>query len=204
MQDKDGGETSVSVPGACLSPSHLRFLSEKRLRRRGRFPWAKARRVAEELLFVPYFYFRFVNPKYRNRFYLYGVLVDGIMGFSEFIRGSFELKQLPVSGDLLLGKTILKEEAEAKARKAVESFVLRRQSLWVKEIKVKLVEAGEVYYPYWVCYLETLKGIEILALNGITGSPAGSRVEDILRAGIARAESQKPDSNGPCWIGKQV
>jgi hypothetical protein len=194
MQDKEGGEASVSVPGACLSPSHLRSLSEKHLKRRGLFPWSKARRVSEELLFVPYFYFRFVNPKYRNRFYLYEVLVDGTLGFCEFIRGSLELKQLPVSGDLLLEKAISKEEAEAKARKAVESFVLRRQSLWVKEIKVELIEAGEVYYPYWVCYLETPKGIELLALNGITGAFADSRAENVLGAGIARAEWQRARS----------
>lgn len=191
MQDKDGGETSVSVPGACLSPSYLRVLSGERLKRRGMFPWSKARLVSEELLFVPYFFFRFLNPRYRNRSYLYDVLVDGILGLCEFIRGSFELKQLRVSGDLLLEKTILKEEAEAKARKAVESFVLRRQSLWVKEVKVELIETGEVYQPYWICYLETRKGIEILALNGITGTPAGPRPENILQAGIARAEWQE-------------
>jgi len=191
MQDKDGGETSVSVPGACLSPSYLRVLSGERLKRRGMFPWSKARLVSEELLFVPYFFFRFLNPRYRNRSYLYDVLVDGILGLCEFIRGSFELKQLRVSGDLLLKKTILKEEAEAKARKAVESFVLRRQSLWVKEVKVELIETGEVYQPYWICYLETRKGIEILALNGITGTPAGPRPENILQAGIARAEWQE-------------
>lgn len=155
------------------------------------FPWSKARLVSEELLFVPYFFFRFLNPRYRNRSYLYDVLVDGILGLCEFIRGSFELKQLRVSGDLLLEKTILKEEAEAKARKAVESFVLRRQSLWVKEVKVELIETGEVYQPYWICYLETRKGIEILALNGITGTPAGPRPENILQAGIARAEWQE-------------
>ena len=161
------------------------------MKRRGRFLRSKPRLVAEELLFAPYFYFRFLNPKYRDQFYRYDVLVDGILGFCEFIRGSFELKQVPVSGDLLLEKAILKEEAEAKARKAVEAFVLRRQSLWVKEIKVELVEGGEVYYPYWVCYLQTGKGIEILALNGITGARAGPRAENVLRAGIGRAEWKK-------------
>ncbi len=191
MQDKDRGETPVLILGACLSPSNLRALSEKRLKRRGRFLRSKPRLVAEELLFAPYFYFRFLNPKYRDQFYRYDVLVDGILGFCEFIRGSLELKQLPVSEGLLLEKTIPREEAEAKARKAVESFVLRRQSLWVKEIKVELVEGGEVYYPYWVCYLETGKGIEILALNGLTGTRAGARAEDVLRAGIARAEWKK-------------
>jgi len=191
MQAKDGGETPVTIPGACLSPSNLRALSDKRLKRRGRFLRSKPRLVAEELLFAPYFYFRFVNPKYRDQFYRYDVLVDGILGLCEFIRGSFELEQLPVSENLLLEKTIPREEAEAKARKAVESFVLRRQSLWVKEIKVELVEGGEVYYPYWVCYLEAGKGIEILALNGLTGTRAGARAEDVLRAGIARAEWEK-------------
>lgn len=191
MQDKDRGETPVPIPGACLSPSNLRALSEKRLGRRGRFLRSKPRLVAQELLFAPYFYFRFLNPKYRGQFYRYDVLVDGILGFCEFIRGSLELKQLPVSEGLLLEKTIPREEAEAKARKAVESFVLRRQSLWVKEIKVDLVEGGEVYYPYWVCYLQTGKGIEILALNGLTGTRAGARAEDVLRAGIARAEWKK-------------
>jgi hypothetical protein len=191
MQAKDEGETSVPIPGACLSSSNLRALSEKRLKRRGRFLRSKPRLVAEELLFAPYFYFRFLNPKYRDQFYRYDVLVDGILGLCEFIRGSLELKQLPVSEDLLLEKTIPREEAETKARKAVESFVLRRQSLWVKEIKVELVEGGEVYYPYWVYYLEAGKGIEILALNGLTGTRAGARAEDVLRAGIARAEWKK-------------
>ena len=84
--------------------------------------------------------------------------------------------------------TVPKEEAEAKARQAVEAFVLRRQSLWIKEIKVELMDMFELYYPYWVCYLESADGIEILALNGLTGSPAGDRPEKILRAAIGRAE----------------
>ncbi len=194
----------MTIPGACLSPARLRLLSEKRLRRLQRFAWSRTRLVAEELIFAPYFYFRFLNPRYRNRLYLYDVLVDGILGFSELIRGTFELRRLSVSADLLLDKALLREEAEAKAREAVRSFVLRRQSLWVKEIKVELMEGAEIHYPYWLCYLETRKGIELLAVNGITGTAAGARAENILRAGIARMEWQKADSNRPCRIQKEV
>jgi hypothetical protein len=182
------GEATVRIPGVCLSPSHLRQLTEKRVKRKGRLSRNKPRLVAEEFVYVPYYYFRFVNPRYLNRYYLYDVLVDEVLGFSEFIRGSFELKEFFVSRELLLERIVPQEEAEKKARKAVESFVLRRQSWWVKEIKAELKEAGELYYPYWVCYLETRKGIELFALNGLTGNPAGPRAEDILRAGIARAE----------------
>jgi len=188
------GEARIRIPGICLSLSHLRSLAEKRVKRRSIFPWSQPRRVAEEILYVPYFFFRYLNPKHRHRFYLYDVLVDGILGFSEFIRGTFELKEFSVSWERLLERTILKEEAESRARKAVESYALRRQSLWVKEIKVELVESGEIYLPYWVSYLETAKGIEILALNGVSGTPAGPRPENVLKAGIARAEWQRDQS----------
>ncbi|MFH0872110.1 MAG: hypothetical protein V1878_06420 [bacterium] len=190
MPDTDwgGGEARIRIPGVCLSPAHLRQLTEKRVKRKGRLSRNKPRLVAEEFVYVPYYYFRFVNPRYLNRYYLYDVLVDEVLGFSEFIRGSFELKEFLVSRELLLERIVPQEEAEKKARKAVESFVLRRQSWWVKEIKAELKEAGELCYPYWVCYLETRKGIELFALNGLTGNPAGPRAEDILRAGIARAE----------------
>jgi len=188
MPEQMWGEATVRVPGICLSPSHLRSLSEKIVRRRGRFPWRKGRCVAQEVLYAPYYYFRYLNPKHRKRFYLYDVLVDGILGFSEFIRGSFELKEFSVSRGLLLERTIPQEQAEAVAKKAVESFALRRQSLWVKKIEVELIEAGELHFPYWVSYLKSPKGIEILALNGLTGAPAGPRPENVLKAGIARAE----------------
>ena len=136
MDDRHGGEASINLPGACLSPSYLRHLSEKRLRRRQRLPWVKTRQVGEELLFVPYYFFRFINPRLRNRFYIYDVLVDGVLGLCEFIRGSFGLRQHAVSGELVLEKAISEEEAQSRAKSAVESFVLRRQSLWVKEIEV--------------------------------------------------------------------
>jgi hypothetical protein len=201
MPDTDWGwgEARVRIPGVCLSPSRLRQLTEKRLKKKGRLSWTKPRLVAEEFVYVPYYYFRFVNPKFLNRYYLYDVLVDGVLGFSEFIRGSFELKEVSVSRELVLEKIVSKEEAEPKARKAVESFVLRRQSWWVKEIKVELKEAGELYYPYWVCYLDTQKGVELFALNGLTGNSAGPRPEDVLTAGIARAEwrrGRKDDTQG--------
>jgi hypothetical protein len=190
MPDKDWGwgEARIRVPGVCLSPSRLRQLAEKRVQKKGRLSWTKPSLVAQEFVYVPYYYFRFVNPKFLNRYYLYDVLVDGVLGFSEFIRGSFELKEISVSRDLLLERIVSPVEAETKARKAVESFVLRRQSWWVKEIKVELKEAGELHYPYWVCYLKIRKKIELFALNGLTGNAAGPRPEDILRAGIARAE----------------
>ncbi len=193
------GEARVRIPGVCLSPSYLRQLGEKRVKKKGRLSWAKPRVVAEEFVYVPYYYFRFVNPRYLNRYYLYDVLVDRVLGFSEFIRGSFELKEFSVSRELLLERIVPQEEAEKEARKAVQSFVLRRQSWWVKEIKVELKEAGELHYPYWVCYLDTRKGVELFALNGLTGNPAGPRAEDVLRAGIARAEwkrENKDDSQG--------
>jgi hypothetical protein len=64
----------------------------------------------------------------------------------------------------------------------------------VKKVEVELMEAGELYFPYWVNYLETGKGVEIMALNGLTGTSAGPRPENILRAGIARAEWQRERS----------
>ena len=188
MQHKEGGEASVKVPGASLSPSHLRNISERRLRKRKWLSWSKFRLVAEEMLFAPYYFFRFANPKHMKQFYMYDVLVDGILGHSEFIRGSFDLRDVLVSRELLLERTVVEEEAEERARKAVEAFVLRRQSLWVKEIKADLVDSGELYYPYWVCYLEAGNDVELFALNGISGTRAGHRPEAILRAGIARAE----------------
>jgi len=196
MQDRVSGwgEVSIRIPGVCLSPSHLRSLSEKRIKRKGRLAWSKPKRLAEEFLFVPYYYFRYTNPQYRKRFYLYDVLVDGILGFSEFIRGTFELKQISVRRELLLERTISQEEAEPRAKKLVKSYALRRQSLWVKKIEAELIEVGELHFPYWVCYLETPKGIDLFALNGLTGTPAGPRPENVLRAGIARAEWQRDRS----------
>ena len=196
MPDTDWGwgEARIWIPGVCLSPARLRALAEKRVKRKGRTSWHKPRPVAEELLYVPYFTFRFVNPKFLKRYYLYDVLVDGILGFSEFIRGSFEPTETSVSREFLLERIVSREEAEIKARKAVESFVLRRQSWWVKEIKVELADAGELHYPYWVCYLETRKGIELFALNGLTGTSAGPRAEDVLRQGIVRAEWKRDGS----------
>jgi hypothetical protein len=191
MPDQNWGEATVRIPGACLSPSHLRSLSEKIARKRARLPWRRAKCVGREMVYAPYYYFRYVNPKLRKRFYLYDVLVDGILGFSEFIRGSFELKESSVPRVLLLERTISREQAESVAKRAVGSYALRRQSLWVKKIEVELIEGGELHFPYWVCYLETRKGIELFALNGLTGTPAGPRPENILRAGIARAEWQR-------------
>jgi hypothetical protein len=201
MPDMDWGwgEARIRVPGVCLSPSRLRQLAGKKVKRKGRLSWNNPSLVAEEFVYVPYYYLRFVNPKFLNRYYLYDVLVDGVLGFSEFIRGSFELKELSVSREFLLERIVSPVEAETKARKAVESFVLRRQSWWVKEIKTELKEAGELHYPYWVCYLKIRKKIELFALNGLTGNPAGPRAEDVLRAGIARAEwkrENKDDSQG--------
>lgn len=196
MDDRNWGwgEARIRIPGVCLSPSHLKQLSEKRIRRKGRLTWSKPRCVAEEFLFVPYYYFRYTNPKHLNRFYLYDILVDGILGFSEFIRGSFELKEISVSRELLLERSVSQQEAESKAKKAVASYVLRRQSLWVKKVEVELMEAGELCFPYWVNYLETAKGVEIMALNGLTGTSAGPRPENVLRAGIAKAEWQRERS----------
>ena len=193
MLDKNfgRGEARIWIPGVCLSPSHLRQFAEKKAKKKGRLSWSKPRLVAGEFVYLPYYTFRFLNPKFLDHYYLYDVLVDGVLGFSEFIRGSFELQEVSISRQLLLERIVPQEEAEIKARKAVESFVLRRQSWWVKEIKVELKEAGELYYPYWVSYLETSKGIELFALNGLTGTPAGPRPENILRAGIARAEWQR-------------
>jgi len=182
------GEVNIRIPGVCLSPSHLRQLTGKRMRRRGILSWTKAKRLAEEFLYVPYYYFHYLNPKHRGHFYLYNLLVDGVLGFSEFIRGSFELKEFRVSRELVLERAISRDEAESRAKKAVEAFALRRQSWWIKEIKAELVEAGELHFPYWVCYLETSKGVELFALNGLTGSPAGPRPENVLKAGIARCE----------------
>ena len=188
MPGESWGEATVRVPGICLSPSRLRSLSEKVVRKRGRLPWCRVRCVGQEVVYVPYFYFRYVNPKHGKHFYLYDVLVDGILGLSEFIRGSFELKESSVSRTLLVERTVSQEQAESVAKKAVQAYALRRQSLWVKKIEAELIEGGELHFPYWVCYLETPKGIELFALNGLTGTPAGPRPENILRAGIARAE----------------
>ena len=188
MQDKNRGEATVPVPVSRLSPSDLQRAAEKRLGRQGKFPRSRKRPVAQELLFAPYFYFRFRNPRLRANHFIYDVLMDGVLGYCEFVRGSFKLQELPIAAGLLLEKTVPKEEAEAKARQAVEAFVLRRQSLWIKEIKVELMDMFELYYPYWVCYLESADGIELLALNGLSGSPAGERPEKILRAAISRAE----------------
>ena len=188
MRGQSWGEATVKVPGICLSPSHLRSLSEKVTKRKGRLPWRRVRCVAQEVVYVPYFYFRYVNPKHGRHFYLYDVLVDGVVGFAEFIRGSFELKEFSVSRGLLVERTVSKEQAESVAKKAVQAYALRRQSLWVKKIEAELKEGGELYFPYWVCYLETPKGVKLFALNGLTGTPAGPRPENILQAGIARAE----------------
>jgi hypothetical protein len=192
-----GGEVRVRIPGVCLSPSRFRELAVKGIKRKsgwGILPRPRLRKIAEEMLYVPYYFFRLVNPKYRGRFYLYQVLVDGILGFSEFIRGPFQLREVSVPEDLILERTISREEAETKARKAVASFVLRRQSLWVREVKVELIEEGDLHFPYFVCYLEGEEGIDLLALNGLTGSLAGPRPENILRAGIARAEWRRDRS----------
>jgi hypothetical protein len=193
MPEKDWGwgEARISIPGVCLSPARLRQFAERRVKRKGRIPWNKPRLVAEEFLYVPYYTFRFVNPKYLKTYYLYDVLVDGVLGFSEFIRGTFELTETSVSRELLLERIVSREEAEMKAKKAVESFAIRRQSWWVKEINVEKTGAGELHFPYWVCYLEVRRGIEIFALNGLTGTSAGPRAEDVLRRGIARSEWKK-------------
>jgi hypothetical protein len=194
MPGESWGEATVRVPGICLSPSRLRSLSEKVTKRKGRLPWRRVRCVAQEVVYVPYFYFRYVNPKHGKQFYLYDVLVDGILGFAEFIRGSFELKEFSVRRGLLVERTVPREQAESVAKKAVQAYALRRQSLWVKKIEAELREEGELHFPYWVCYLETPKGVELFALNGLTGTPAGPRPENILRAGIARAEWKRDGS----------
>ncbi|MDH7500671.1 MAG: hypothetical protein QHH30_09860 [candidate division NC10 bacterium] len=196
MQDRvsSWGEVSIRIPGVCLSPSHLRSLSERRIKRKGRLAWSKPRQVAEELLFVPYYFFRYTNPRHRRRFYLYDVLVDGILGFPEFIRGPFELRPISVRRESLLERTLFQGEAEPKAKQLVASYALRRQSLWVKKIEVELIEAEEFHFPYWVCYLETRRGIDLFALNGLTGASAGPRSENVLRAGIARSEWQRDRS----------
>jgi len=196
MQDRVSGwgEVSIRIPGVSLSPSLLRSLSERRIKRKGRLAWSKPRQVAEELLFVPYYYFRYTNPQHRKRFYLYDVLVDGILGFPEFIRGTFELKRISIPREFLLERILSPEEAEPKANKLVASYALRRQSLWVKKIDVQLIETEEFHFPYWVCYLKTRKGIDLFALNGLTGACAGPRPENVLRAGIARSEWQRDRS----------
>ncbi len=194
MQTESREEATVAVPVSRLSPTDLQRAAEQRLGRRGKVPWSRKKPLAQELLFAPYFYFRFRNPRLRLNYFVYDILTDGVLGYSEFVRGTFQLKELPVAVDLLLEKVVPKEEAEVKARQAVEAFVLRRQSLWIKEIKVELMDVFELYYPYWVCYLDGSDGIELLALNGLTGSPAGERPETILRAAISRAEwRNEPD-----------
>ena len=69
------------------------------------FAWSRKRPVAQELLFAPYFYFRFRNPRLRLNYFVYDILTDGVLGFCEFVRGSFQLRQLPIAVDLLLEKT---------------------------------------------------------------------------------------------------
>jgi hypothetical protein len=194
MHKRRSREAIVSIPGMHLGSSLLQARAATRINRRWPLPRSQSRRLAEELLFVPYFIFRFLNPAHRKRFYRYDVLVDGILGMCEFLRGSFELREQPVPRDTLLEIAITADEAEARAREAVKSQVLRRQPLWVREIKVELQETRRIYYPYWVCYVETRRGPDLLALNGITGVRAGPRAEAILRVGIAGAEREQAGS----------
>ncbi|MBI3989493.1 MAG: hypothetical protein HY347_07735, partial [candidate division NC10 bacterium] len=40
---------------------------------------------AQELLYLPYYFFSHLNPNLADRMMLYPVLVDGVVGFCDFV-----------------------------------------------------------------------------------------------------------------------
>jgi len=144
--------------------------------------------LAQELLYLPYYFFAHGNPNLANQMLLYPVLVDGVMGFCDFVKGLPPLKPVEVEQEQCLERAVLKEEAGEKARAWVEDYILRKQPWKVRRIAVELFEEAEFHYPYWVVYLQSRQGLELRALDALSGKRATPKTERALEVGIARHE----------------
>lgn len=143
---------------------------------------------AQELLYLPYYFFGHGNPNLADQMLLYPVLVDGVVGFCDFIKGLPPLKLFTIEREQCLEKAVLKEEARKKARAWVEDYIIRKQPWKVRRIAVELLEEAEFHYPYWVVYLQSRQGLELRALDALSGKRATPRTERALEVGIARHE----------------
>lgn len=143
---------------------------------------------AQELLYLPYYFFSHLNPNLADRMMLYPVLVDGIVGFCDFVKGLPSLKPFRIEWEQFLEKAVLKEEARKKAKAWVQEYILRKQPWKVRRIAVELLEEVEFHYPYWVVYLQGRRGPELRALDALSGKRATPKTERALEMGIARHE----------------
>jgi len=178
----------VLTSSRCLPATLLRERAARLIRRAYRFRVTKAAVAAEELIYCPYLSFRFTNPNLAREPMAYDVLIDAILGHCGFLRWFPRLEEREVEEGRLLGRVIDPVQAEQTARAWVENYILRKQSLRVREIKTDLVGVQEFYYPYWVTYLRKGKDLVLLALDSQTGKRGDARLEKAIEMGIARDE----------------
>ncbi len=188
QERREGRRVRVLTSGRCLPVRLLRNSAARLIRRNWRFRIAKPMVVAEEFLYCPYFSFRFTNPNLAGNPMAYDVLMDGILGHCGFLRWLPRLEEREVEEKRILGRVIDPVQAEQTARAWVENYILRKQSLRVREIKTDLVGGREFHYPYWVTYLRKGKDLVLLALDGETGKRGDARLEKAIEMGIARDE----------------
>lgn len=180
------GEVEVLSCEGGLSPVDLQALAP-RLAKNGLLrPTLTIR--AQELLYLPYYFFSHLNPNLADRMMLYPVLVDGVVGFCDFVKGLPPLKPLVIEREQFLEKVVPQEEARRKAKAWVEEYIVRKQPWKVRRIAVELLEEAEFHYPYWVVYLQDRRGLELRALDALSGKRATPKTERALEMGIARHE----------------
>lgn len=118
----------------------------------------------------------------------YDVLIDGILGHCGFLKWLPRLEEREVEEERLLGRVINSPQAEQMARSWLESYILRKQSLRVREIKTGLAGGQDFHYPYWVTYLRKGKDLLLLVIDAETGKRGDARLEKAIEMAIARDE----------------
>jgi len=178
----------VLTSAGCLPTPVLCERAARLIRRTYRFRITKPAIAAEEMLYCPYSCFRFTNPNLAGNPMAYDVLIDGILGHCGFLKWLPRLEEREVEERRLLSRVIDSSQAEQMARVWAESYILRKQSLRVREVKTDLVGSGDFYYPYWVTYLRKGKDLLLLALDSETGKRGDARLEKAIEMAVARGE----------------
>lgn len=182
-------------------------------------PPARRRLTSFELLFYPHWIVPYAVPTSGRtmRGTVAGTMaVDALGGEPSHLMASpDELTEIEVDDDSVLDAIeIDREIAVLKAREAVRWLLLNKPYMIDKQLigkegsfNLQLGEPRLIYYPFWVAYYETNKGVDLLVLEGIEGRPEGPGTEDSLsrffssRLSLqARAElRQSGGGNPPGW-----
>ena len=177
VKQKCAGEEKGAVLAVCTRVAEAEARKSLTPRRR----LFKSRKALQkiELLYLPYFWASILTEfkGKRENLTVAADALEGVAAFPNVKFVQFEERPLPQPLPFLLSESQVEAALLAAARDfSVQVGIRQKQPLKILEIS----SIQRIYYPFWLAYYTTPKGLTFTALDAISGAIQGVKMRQVF------------------------